>query len=102
MPFGQSGAEEGPHLPPVVSFARTSPHPLHRSASIRYEVPERMNVRLEVLSLLGERVATLVNGVVNPGSHDVDFDASHLSSGVYFCRLEAGNTIATRRLLITK
>ncbi|MEK7251252.1 MAG: T9SS type A sorting domain-containing protein [Bacteroidota bacterium] len=52
--------------------------------------------------MLGREVATLVNEVKEPGRHEVLFDASELSSGVYFYRLRAGSFSATRKLVLLK
>jgi hypothetical protein len=57
-------------------------------------------VRLAVYDLLGREVAVLVNGMVEPGSHEVAFDGSGLSSGLYFCRLQAGGFMQTRKMVL--
>ncbi len=57
---------------------------------------------LSVFNALGQIVATLVDGVQAAGFHDVKFDGSGLSSGVYFYRIQAGNFVQTRRLLLLK
>jgi hypothetical protein len=55
-----------------------------------------------VFDLLGREVATLVNEVEVPGKYDIQFEATNLSSGVYFYRLTAGSFSATRKLLLMK
>ncbi len=57
---------------------------------------------LTVLNTLGQQVATLVEGEMEAGYHNVDFDASHLASGVYLYRLSAGDYIQTRRLVVLR
>jgi hypothetical protein len=57
---------------------------------------------LKVYDLLGREVAVLVNDQMQPGNYTVTFDASRLSSGVYFYRLEAGNFSDVKRLTIMK
>jgi hypothetical protein len=52
--------------------------------------------------MLGERVAELVNGEVDPGYHDLQFDASGLASGVYLYRLQAGDFVQTRKLVLVR
>lgn len=59
-------------------------------------------MKLVVFDILGKEVTTLVNEFRNTGTYNVDFDASALSSGVYFYRLEAGNFTETKRMLLVK
>ena len=61
---------------------------------------------LNVYSLLGEKVATLVNSNLTAGSHQINFDAAHLNSGVYFYRMEAvrsgTNFVEVKKMILTK
>jgi hypothetical protein len=59
-------------------------------------------VTLSVYNTLGQQVATLANGDVDPGNHEVKFDGSGLASGVYFYRLQAGEYVATKRLILLR
>jgi len=59
-------------------------------------------VTLSVYNTLGQQVATLVQGEQEAGYHEVRFDASGLSSGVYFYRLQAGTYVETRKLLLLR
>jgi hypothetical protein len=59
-------------------------------------------VTLVIFNPLGQRVAELVNGEISPGYHEVQFNASHLASGVYFCQLQAGSSVDTNKLLLIK
>jgi hypothetical protein len=78
------------------------PNPFNPSSTIRYSLPQESNVSLAVFSTLGQQVATLVRGEQEAGYHEVKFDATGLSSGVYFCRLEAGDFVQTRKLLLLR
>jgi hypothetical protein len=78
------------------------PNPFNPSTAITFEVPEAANVRLEVFDMLGRRVAQLVNGVVEAGSHTAFFDAQSLPSGTYIYRLATPSGTHTRKLLLLK
>jgi hypothetical protein len=60
------------------------------------------NTKLVVYDMLGSEVAVLVDERKTPGDYEVDFNASNLSSGVYFYRLTAGNFVQTRKMLFVK
>lgn len=78
------------------------PNPFNPSTVIKYEIPEASNVTLTVFNILGQRVATLVNEQKSAGAHQIQFDASNLSSGSYIYRLEAGNHVQSRQMLLIK
>lgn len=80
------------------------PNPFNPSTIIRYSIPERTNVTLIVYSLLGTKVATLVNGIQQSGMHAVQFNAgnSGLATGVYFYRLVTSNFSETKKFVYMK
>jgi hypothetical protein len=80
-------------------LSQNYPNPFNPSTTIRYELPVRSVVRLTVHNTLGQTVRELVEGELEAGSHEATFDATDLSSGVYFYQLKAGNTILTRKML---
>ena len=84
------------------ALGQNFPNPFNPATTIRYSLPERTNVRLEVYSITGQRVAVLVNGQQNAGWHVVNFNASHLASGVYFYRLRAGSNVKTFKMTLIK
>lgn len=78
-----------------------SPEPFNPNTMINYSLPADGQVRLEVFNISGARVATLVNGYNQAGSHQINFDASHLPSGLYVYRLNfAGESISNKMLLV--
>ncbi len=89
-------------LPQTFALEQNYPNPFNPTTSIRYKLPEAADVRLDVYSVLGQRVASLVNSRMEAGSHQVSFDASSLSSGVYIYRLQAGDTVLTRKMMLIK
>ncbi len=78
------------------------PNPFNPSTSIRYEVASQSNVSIEVYNLMGQKVATLVDQVQSPGAYRAFWNASTQSSGVYYYRLKAGNTVISRKMTLIK
>lgn len=68
---------------------QNKPNPFNPSTQIVFELPGEMHVKLSVLDQFGRTVQVLVDAVVNQGIHNVVFDASDLSTGIYFCKMEA-------------
>jgi hypothetical protein len=89
-------------LPKSYSLDQNYPNPFNPSTTIRYGLPARSQVTLAVFNTLGQQVAQLVNGDMEAGYHEVQFDASGLSSGVYFYRLRAGKFAETKGLMLLK
>ncbi|RPI06953.1 MAG: T9SS C-terminal target domain-containing protein [Ignavibacteriae bacterium] len=78
------------------------PNPFNPSTVIRYSIPQDANVTLHVYNLIGQQVATLVNQKQVSGNYSVTFDASKLSSGVYFYQINAGQFVSTKKMLLLK
>ena len=78
------------------------PNPFNPGTSIKYSIPESGFVSLDVFNLLGEKVASLVNVEQEAGKYEVNFDASKLTSGVYFYQLQAGDHISLKKMLLLK
>ena len=76
-------------IPTAYALGQNYPNPFNPSTTIKYALPENSEVTVEVYNMLGERVATLISGFHPAGIHSVQWDASSLSSGVYFYRLAA-------------
>jgi hypothetical protein len=78
------------------------PNPFNPSTTIAFRLDETAAVELAVWNLAGERVATLVEGLVERGAHEVVFDASRLSSGVYISTLRSGARLESSKLVLVK
>jgi tetratricopeptide (TPR) repeat protein len=78
------------------------PNPLNPTTVISYQLPTASFVSLKVYNTLGQEVATLVDGVQDAGFKSVTFDASRLSSGVYFYRLQSGAFVQNKKMLLLK
>ena len=89
-------------LPTEFSLSQNYPNPFNPSTTISWQSPVSSHQTLKVYDVLGNEVSTLVDEFRNAGSYDVDFNASKLSSGVYFYRLQAGSFIQTKKMILIK
>jgi polyhydroxybutyrate depolymerase len=78
------------------------PNPFNPSTNIRYSLPKTDEVQLSVYNILGQEVKRLVNGEQSAGWHTVSFKALDLSSGFYIYRIQAGEFVAIKKLLLIK
>ena len=89
-------------VPAEFRLAQNYPNPFNPATTIRYALPIEEHVNLAVYDMLGQKVAQLVDEPVSAGYHDVVFDASRLSSGIYICRLQAGSFVQSMRMSLVK
>ena len=83
-------------------LSQNYPNPFNPSTTIQYSIPESGNVQLKIYNLLGEEVATLVNDFKNAGSYQVRFNASDLSSGIYYYRIESEKFIQVKKMVLIR
>lgn len=89
-------------LPEKFVLDQNYPNPFNPSTNITYNLPVSGEVTLDVFNIQGQRVATLVSGFKNAGSHLVRFDATNLASGVYTYRLVTERSVQVRKMLLIK
>ncbi len=89
-------------VPTEISLLQNYPNPFNPSTTISFQLPEQSFVNLSVFDMLGRKVSVLVEDSFQAGEHNVNWNASQFSSGVYFYRLQVGNDIQTRRMLLLK
>ncbi len=78
------------------------PNPFNPTTTIRYELPHEGRVTLKVYSVLGQEVMTLVNNEQPAGRYVVELNGQTLATGVYFYRLQAGDFVQTRKVILVK
>jgi len=89
-------------LPHAFLLQQNYPNPFNPNTTMKYELPKSADVRLSVFDMLGREASVLVNDRRDAGVHEVKFDASLLSSGVYFCRMQAGDFVQSKKLMLVK
>lgn len=89
-------------LPGEFALHQNYPNPFNPNTTIRFALAKASDVQLTIYNVLGQKVATLVDGRMNPGIYAVQFEASQFASGVYFYRIDAGDFVTQRRMLLLK
>ena len=97
-----NAVREKPAAPQGYALETNFPDPFNPSTTIRYTLPVSCRGAVHVYNILGQAVGTLVDGTQNLGTYEVSFNASALSSGVYFYRIESGSFEAVKKMMLLK
>lgn len=89
-------------LPGRFSLSQNYPNPFNPVTIIRFSTAERQFISLRVYDVLGSEIATLISDVKNAGNYEISFDAVNIPSGVYFYKLQAGNFVETKKMMLLK
>ena len=89
-------------LPSDFALYQNRPNPFNPVTDISFSLPEASRVNLDIYNITGQKVATLIDGRLEAGNHDVVWDGSDASSGIYLYRLKAGEFMQTRRMVLLK
>ena len=89
-------------VPTVYEFTQNYPNPFNPATEIKFNLPEASRVTLSVYNIIGQQVASLVNGIKEAGFHSVKFDGSSLPSGTYIYRLQTNNFVQTKKMVLLK
>lgn len=100
--FITTDVDEVINLPNEFSLEQNYPNPFNSSSVIKYSIPKSSQVSLKIFNTLGEEIETLVNEEKLTGTHNITFNANNIPSGVYFYRLQAGDFVQTRKLILLK
>lgn len=86
----------------VYSLSNNYPNPFNPTTKIKYQIPELSIVTIKVYDVLGNDIASLVNEEKFTGNYEVEFNASNLTSGIYFYQLKAGDFVETKKMVLMK
>jgi hypothetical protein len=100
--YSTTDVNETENLPTSFTLEQNFPNPFNPTTTISFTLPKSSNVKLVVTNMLGQEVATLVDGYVEAGKHVKVFDAEKLASGVYFCRLSANGVSVSKKMLLVR
>ena len=100
--FEFTGVEETNSFLSDYYLYQNYPNPFNPSTTIKFALPVKTNLSLSVYNTLGEKVAEIFNGELEEGYHEMMFNASGLSSGIYFYKIESENYSATKKLMLLK
>ena len=89
-------------IPKEYELSQNYPNPFNPATDIKYNLPEASRVTLNVYNIIGQKVASLVNGEVEAGFHSVTFDGRDLPSGTYIYRLQTPNYTQTKKMVLLK
>ncbi len=89
-------------IPQSFFVEQNYPNPFNPATAIRFGLPRESQVSIRVFNLIGQQVATVFEGKKQAGTHTLAFDATNLSSGVYIYRVQSGNLVESRRMVLLK
>ncbi len=89
-------------VPSDYNLTQNYPNPFNPSTTLSYSIPTQGQVELKIYDVLGREVAELINKEQSSGSYEVNFDASNLTSGIYFYKLQAGGFVESRKMVLVK
>lgn len=88
--------------PPAFELRQNHPNPFNPTTTIEFTIVDRQLTTVKVFDLLGREVVTLVNEIKEPGTYTIHWDAGGIASGVYFCRLQAGEFVQAKRMMVLR
>ncbi len=99
--FDQVGIDEN-QIPDKFELMQNYPNPFNPATTIKFALPISSNVEMKIYNAIGQEVATIVNKQLEAGYHSVVFDASKLASGLYIYRIQAGNFVSVKKMMLLK
>jgi len=99
---GNAGVIEGRESPEDFRLSSNYPNPARQATTFEYALPESGRVTMEVYDLLGQNVATPIEGTRQAGRHSVTIDVGDLASGMYVVRFQSGSFRSTQKIVVTR
>lgn len=99
---GTTGIENTKEIPVSFALSQNYPNPFNPTTVIKYQIPKESFVTIKVYDILGRELNTLVNEQKSTGSYEVSFNASSLTSGVYFYKITAGSYTSIKKMVLLK
>lgn len=90
------------YIPKQIELKQNFPNPFNPSTTIDFVIDKSRKIKIAVYNQLGQQVALITNGNYSAGNHSIDFNASHLTSGIYYYRITAGSYVQTRKMVLLK
>jgi hypothetical protein len=97
-----TGVNKVEEIPTEYSISQNYPNPFNPTTKIKFALPQRALTKIIIYDLLGREVQTLLNKELEAGYREISFDASNFQSGVYFYRIQSGNFIQTKKMILIK
>ena len=97
-----TGVQDNLNIPKSFSLSQNYPNPFNPSTTIEFSLPKRAFVNLTIYNTLGQVVKTLVSSEMESGTHRIIWKANNIPSGIYFYRLNAGNFVETKKMILMK
>jgi hypothetical protein len=92
----------GELIPAEYALEQNYPNPFNPSTTIKFAVPKESEINLSIFNVLGELVLTLVNEQLKAGYYEYKFNAASLASGIYIYRINAGEFLSTKKMVLLK
>ncbi len=92
----------GGEIPNEFSLSQNYPNPFNPTTKLKFQMPKSGLAKLVVYDMIGKEIQTIVNQELSPGTYEVDFDGSRLSSGVYYYKIQAGDFSETKKMVLIK
>ncbi len=92
----------GNSIPISYNLFQNYPNPFNPTTKIKFDIPSNSFVSISIYNILGQQVSTLLNQQLEPGTYETDFDASSYPSGTYFYKLQAGDFVETKKMVLMK
>ncbi len=97
-----TGGDNNSNLPISYNLSQNYPNPFNPVTKINFAIPKQGYVNLKIYDMLGREVKTLMNEVKTPGNYSIDFNASNLSSGIYFYKLQVNDFVNIKKMVVIK